>query len=56
MTVELAMLRARGGSLRQVAALILGGAAIAVVPGVLIGAALAIALVPGGGTLRRAGR
>ena len=48
---ELAMLRARGGSLRQVAALMLGGAAVAVVPGVLIGAGLAIALVPGGGTL-----
>ena len=46
---ELAMLRARGGSLRQVAALMLGGAVVAAGPGVLVGAGLAIAVVPGGG-------
>ena len=45
---ELTMLRARGGSLRQVAALMLRGAVIAAGPGVLIGAGLAIAVVPGG--------
>ena len=46
---ELAMLRARGGSLGQVAALMLGGAVAAAGPGVLIGAGLAVAVVPGGG-------
>ena len=46
---ELAMLRARGGSLRRVAALMLGGAVVAAGPGVLVGAGLAIAVVPGGG-------
>jgi len=45
---ELTMLRARGGSLRQVAALMLRGAVIAAGPGVLIGAGLAIAVIPGG--------
>lgn len=45
---ELTMLRARGGSLRQIAALMLRGAVIAAGPGVLIGAGLAIAVVPGG--------
>ena len=45
---ELTMLRARGGSLRQVAALMLRGAVVAAGPGVLVGAALAIAVVPGG--------
>jgi len=44
---ELAMLRARGGSLRQVAALLVRAAVIAAGPAALIGAGLAIALVPG---------
>ncbi len=44
---ELTMLRARGGSLRQVAGLMLRGAAIAAVPAALIGAGLALVLVPG---------
>ena len=46
---ELAILRARGGSLWQVAGLTLRGAVITAGPGVLIGAGLAIAFVPGGG-------
>jgi len=45
---ELAMLRARGGSLRQVAAIMARAALITTVPAALIGAALAIAVVPGG--------
>ena len=45
---ELAVLRARGGSLRQVAALMARAAVLAAVPAALIGAGLAIALVPGG--------
>jgi len=44
---ELTMLRARGGSLRQVARLMLRGTAIAAVPAALIGAGLALVLVPG---------
>jgi putative ABC transport system permease protein len=44
---ELTMLRARGGSLRQVVGLMLRGAAIAAVPAALIGAGLALVLVPG---------
>jgi putative ABC transport system permease protein len=47
---ELVLLRARGGSLWQVAARVLGGTLISAGPGVLIGAGLAIALVPGGST------
>jgi putative ABC transport system permease protein len=47
---ELVLLRARGGSLWQVAARVLGGALISAGPGVLIGAGLAIGLVPGGGS------
>jgi putative ABC transport system permease protein len=43
---ELAMLRARGGSLRQVAALMLRGTAMACVPAALAGAVLATVLVP----------
>jgi putative ABC transport system permease protein len=46
---ELAILRARGGSLWQVAGLTLRGAVVAAGPGVLIGAGLAVAVVPGGG-------
>jgi putative ABC transport system permease protein len=45
---ELAILRARGGSLWQVAGLMLRGAVVAAGPGVLAGAGLAIAVVPGG--------
>ena len=45
---ELTMLRSRGGSLWQVAGLMLRGAVVAAGPGALVGAALAIALVPGG--------
>jgi len=48
---ELIMLRARGGSLWQVAAVMGRGAMVAAGPGVLIGAALAVAVVPGGATL-----
>ena len=48
---ELAILRARGGSLWQVAGLTLRGAVVAAGPGVLIGAGLAVAFVPGGGAL-----
>ena len=48
---ELAILRARGGSLWQVAGLTLRGAVIAAGPGVLIGAGLAVAFVPGGNAL-----
>lgn len=44
---ELTLLRGRGGSLRQVAALMARAAAIAVVPAALIGAGLAVALLPG---------
>ena len=44
---ELTMLRARGGSLRQVAALMLRGTAIASGPAALVGAGLAVALIPG---------
>jgi putative ABC transport system permease protein len=45
---ELAMLRARGGSLQQVAAVTGRGALIAALPAAVIGAGLAIAVVPGG--------
>jgi putative ABC transport system permease protein len=44
---ELTLLRARGGSLRQVAAVMTRAAAIATGPATLIGAGLAIALLPG---------
>jgi putative ABC transport system permease protein len=44
---ELTMLRARGGSLRQVAGRVLRGALLAAGPGVLIGAGLAITAAPG---------
>jgi putative ABC transport system permease protein len=45
---ELAMLRARGGSLRQVAVTMVRAALITAVPAALLGAALAIAVIPGG--------
>jgi putative ABC transport system permease protein len=45
---ELGMLRARGGTVRQLAAVTGRGVAVAAVPGALLGAALAVALVPGG--------
>jgi putative ABC transport system permease protein len=44
---ELAMLRARGGSLRQVIGLMARGAVIAAVPAAVLGAAVAIAAIPG---------
>ena len=44
---ELAMLRARGGSLRQVTALMLRGALVAAVPAAAAGAAIAVAVIPG---------
>ena len=44
---ELTMLRARGGSLRQLAAVLLRTAVIATVPAAALGAGLAIILVPG---------
>ena len=44
---ELAMLRARGGSLRQVIALMLGGALVAAVPAAAAGVAIALAVIPG---------
>jgi putative ABC transport system permease protein len=47
---ELAMLRARGGSLHQVAAVTGRGALVAALPAAVIGAWLAIAVVPGGTT------
>ncbi len=46
--VELTMLRARGGSLRQVAALLARAAVLATGPAAVLGAALAIALFSGG--------
>jgi putative ABC transport system permease protein len=52
---ELATVRARGGSVRQVAAVMLRSAAIAAIPAALIGAGLAIALVPGGAASLRTG-
>ena len=53
--VELTMLRARGGSLRQVAALLARAAVLAAVPAAVIGAGLAIVLVPGGAGSSSAG-
>jgi putative ABC transport system permease protein len=44
---ELAMLRARGGSLWQVTGLMAGSAAVAAVPAAVAGAAVAIAAIPG---------
>ena len=52
---ELAMLRARGGSLGQVAAVMAGGAALATLPAGLAGAALASAAIPGGALSSAAG-
>ncbi|MBO0825161.1 MAG: hypothetical protein J2P27_15120, partial [Actinobacteria bacterium] len=45
---ELGLLRARGASRRQLALAILGGSALAVVPGAAAGAALAVAITPTG--------
>jgi putative ABC transport system permease protein len=47
---ELTLLRARGGSVGQVAARVLGGAVLSAGPGIVVGAGLAIALVPAGGS------
>jgi putative ABC transport system permease protein len=44
---ELAMLRARGGSLGQVTTLMLRGALVAAVPAAAAGAAIALAVIPG---------
>ena len=44
---ELAMLRARGGSLGQVTGLMAGGAAVAALPAAVVGAAIAVAAIPG---------
>jgi len=44
---ELAMLRARGGSLGQVIALMLRGSLVAVVPAAVAGTAIAVAVIPG---------
>ncbi len=44
---ELAMLRARGGSLWQVTALMLRGALVAAVPAAAAGVAIAVAVIPG---------
>jgi len=48
--VELTMLRARGGSLRQIAALLARAAVLAAGPAAVLGAGLAIALFPGVGS------
>jgi putative ABC transport system permease protein len=45
---ELGTLRARGGSVRQLAVVTGRGALVAAVPGALLGAGLAVGLVPGG--------
>jgi len=45
---ELRMLRARGGSLPQVAAMMTRTAVVAAVPAAVIGAGLAVAVIPGG--------
>jgi putative ABC transport system permease protein len=52
---ELAMLRARGGSLGQLAGVVAGGAALAALPAALAGAALASAVIPGGAVSSAAG-
>jgi putative ABC transport system permease protein len=44
---ELAMLRARGGSLRQVTGLMIRGALVAAVPAAAAGAGIALAVIPG---------
>jgi putative ABC transport system permease protein len=44
---ELAMLRARGGSLRQVTSLMIRGALVAAVPAAAVGAGIALAVIPG---------
>jgi putative ABC transport system permease protein len=44
---ELTMLRARGGSLRQVTGLMARGAAVAALPAAAAGAAVAVAVIPG---------
>ena len=46
---ELSLLRARGGSLGQVAARVFAGTVVSAGPGIVVGAGLAIALIPGGG-------
>ena len=46
---ELFLLRARGGSLGQVAARVFAGTVVSAGPGIVVGAGLAITLIPGGG-------
>jgi putative ABC transport system permease protein len=46
---EFSTLRARGASLRQLAALMLRGSALVIVPAAVLGAAVAVALTPRGG-------
>lgn len=53
---ELAVIRARGASLRQIAASTAGGAALACVPAAAIAVVLAIIAVPGPARCRRPGR
>ncbi len=52
---ELTMLRARGGSLRQVAAMMARAAVLAAGPAAVLGAGLAIALIPGAAASSSAG-
>ncbi len=52
---ELIMLRARGGSLRQVAAVMARAAVLAAGPAAVLGAGLAIALIPGAAASSSAG-
>lgn len=46
---EFTTMRARGASLRQLAALMLRGGALVIVPAAALGAGIAVALTPGGG-------
>jgi putative ABC transport system permease protein len=54
-SVELAVIRARGASLRQIAFGTAAGAALVCVPAAVIGVALAILAVPGAGSVQGAG-
>ncbi len=52
---ELAVIRARGASLRQIAVSTAGGAALVCVPAAVIAVVLAIIVVPGAGSVQAAG-
>jgi putative ABC transport system permease protein len=54
-SAEIAVIRARGGSLRQIAAGIGRGAAVLCVPAAVLAAAAAILVVPGAGSVQGAG-